>query len=109
MFILRLTYLKGLDQVDALMSEHREYLERNYREGVFLLSGRLVPRTGGVILATGDDLDAITAITQTDPFFTAGIARYEFTQLTPTAASTFLHEGLVAAGVEGVSAIQPAT
>jgi uncharacterized protein YciI len=108
MFILTITY-RSLDEIDALMSEHRAYLERHYREGVFLLSGRRVPRTGGFILAAGDDLDAITAITRTDPFVIAGAARYDIAQVTPTAASAHLHDGLAAAGMDGMTVMRPAT
>ncbi|MGW2253651.1 YciI family protein [Kitasatospora sp. NPDC001660] len=107
MFILTVTYLKDLDEIDDLMPEHWQYLERHYREGTFLLSGRQVPRTGGVILAIGDDLDTIKKITRTDPFVRAGAARYDIIQMTPTAASGMLSAGLAAAGLHGITMIQP--
>ena len=83
MFILMVSYLQDLDEVEKLMADHREYLEKHYREGTFVLSGRQVPRTGGFILAIGDDKDAITNITQTDPFVRAGVARYDVIQVAP--------------------------
>jgi uncharacterized protein YciI len=90
MFILLVNYVKGLDGIDELMSEHREYLDRHYGDGTFVLSGRRVPRTGGAILAVGDDLDAITKVTETDPFVRAGLARYDIIQVTVTAAAEAL-------------------
>jgi uncharacterized protein YciI len=107
MFILMVTYLKSLEEIDSLMPPHRQYLERHYRDGTFLLSGRKVPRTGGMILATGDDVDAITEITRADPFVLAGAAHYDIIQVTPTAVSGTLSAALAAAGLQGITTIQP--
>jgi hypothetical protein len=49
MFMILLTYVKPLDEVDRLLDDHNAYLERNYERGRFVASGRRVPRTRGVI------------------------------------------------------------
>ncbi|MGK4578961.1 YciI family protein [Kitasatospora sp. HPMI-4] len=108
MFILTLTYLGSLEEIDALLPAHREYLERHYREGRFLLSGRQVPRTGGFILALGDGLEELREITRTDPFADSGLARYEIIQIAPTTASTLILDGLAAAGIHDIASVQPA-
>lgn len=107
MFVLLLTYQTSLDEIDKLIPEHVEYLERNYRAGTFLLSGRQVPRTGGMILAVGDDVEAITKITETDPFVPAGAARYTIIQVAPTLASEALGAALAAAGLDGIRTVAP--
>jgi uncharacterized protein YciI len=38
------------------------------------VSGRRIPRTGGVILARGDDREEIEAIAASDPFVSGGVA-----------------------------------
>ena len=53
------------------------WLNEGYAAGRFLVSGRQIPRTGGVILATGDDRDEIEALAATDPFVTGGVATCE--------------------------------
>ncbi len=80
MFVLLLTYTKPLDEVDALMRKHMAWLDEQYAAGRFLVSGRQIPRTGGVILARGDDRDEIEAIAATDPFVTGGVATCEVIQ-----------------------------
>ena len=55
MFVLLLTYVRPLAEVDALMREHVAWLDEHYAAGRFLVSGRRIPRTGGVIVARGDD------------------------------------------------------
>ena len=41
---------------------HVRFLEKYYASGHFLVSGRKIPRDGGVILAVGEDRDEIEAI-----------------------------------------------
>lgn len=36
LFVLELTYVGSLEEVDKLMSRHREYLRRYYETGAFL-------------------------------------------------------------------------
>jgi uncharacterized protein YciI len=73
-FVLLLTYTRPLDEVDALMRRHMAWLNEGYAAGRFLVSGRRMPRTGGVIVATGDDRDEIEALAATDPYVTGGVA-----------------------------------
>ena len=74
MFVLLLTYTKPLEAVDALMREHVAWLREHYESGRFVVSGRQIPRTGGVIVARGDDRDEIETIAATDPFVSGGVA-----------------------------------
>jgi uncharacterized protein YciI len=84
MFIITLTYLKPADQIDTLLGAHRAFLREQYANGTFLMSGRLVPRTGGVILATADSRADIEAVIELDPFNEAGMASYQITEFVPT-------------------------
>ncbi len=80
MFVLLLTYVRPLEDVDARMREHMAWVTRQYEAGHFVVSGRQVPRTGGVILARGDDREAIEALAASDPFVTSGVATCEVVQ-----------------------------
>ena len=84
MFLLRLTYLKPLDEVDTLMRPHMAWLRTQYAEGRFVVSGRQVPRSGGVIIAHGDDRQAMEALAASDPFVRGGVASVEVTQFEAT-------------------------
>ena len=77
MFVLLLSYTRPLEEVDALMREHVAWLSRQYEAGRFVVSGRQVPRTGGVIVARGDDREEIENIAASDPFVTGGVATCE--------------------------------
>ena len=80
MFVLLLTYTKPPDDVDALMREHMAWLNEQYAAGRFVVSGRQIPRTGGVILARGDDREEMERIAASDPFVTGGVATVEVIQ-----------------------------
>lgn len=84
LFLVLLDYLRPVSEVDRHMAGHRAFLNRHYAAGHFLLSGRKVPRTGGVILARAATLDEITQWISEDPFHQAGVARYEIIAWEPT-------------------------
>lgn len=77
MFIVSLTYIKPLEEVDRRLEAHVAYLQQEYAAGSFVASGRKVPRTGGVILSSLKSRRALEAVLAKDPFAQAGIAEYE--------------------------------
>lgn len=90
MFVILLNYKKPLPEVDRFIGEHREFLERHYASGHFLLSGRKEPRNGGVILATAETRAEIENIIQGDPFRREQIADYEIIEFLPTMSASSL-------------------
>ena len=74
MFVIELLYKAGLDQIDAHMAAHMKFLKKYYASGHFLISGRKIPRDGGIILAVAPDREAIEAIMRQDPFCREGLA-----------------------------------
>ena len=74
MFIIELTYTAALSDIDAAMKAHMRYLDAHYASGHFLVSGRKIPRDGGIILAVGESRTEIEAIAGQDPFVTKGLA-----------------------------------
>lgn len=83
MFILSLTYVKPQEEADRLMEPHMAWVQQGYDTGLFLASGRKVPRTGGVILARGERAD-IEAFVADDPFAVHGVADYQITEVALT-------------------------
>lgn len=84
MFIITLTYTKPLEVIDALLKEHIDYLKRQYATGVFLASGRRIPREGGVIFARAQDKSALMDILSEDPFFRESAASYDVVEFAAT-------------------------
>ncbi len=84
MFVVLIDYKKSLDDVDENLEEHVGFLKKYYAEGVFLASGRKVPRSGGVILARCESSEKLREILKEDPFYREKIADYEVTEFVPS-------------------------
>jgi uncharacterized protein YciI len=76
MFVIELIYKANLTEIDRAMKAHVAFLNEHYAAGTFLISGRKIPRDGGVILAVGPSREAIEQVMQQDPFFSRGLADF---------------------------------
>ena len=76
MFVIELTYKVDLAEIDAHMAAHVKFLKKYYASGNFLVSGRKIPRDGGIILASGASREQIQTIIEEDPFHARGLADF---------------------------------
>ncbi|MEU9252153.1 YciI family protein [Streptomyces sp. NPDC048270] len=90
MFVMELTYTAPLEAVEDHMDAHIAWLDGHYAAGVFLASGRKVPREGGMILAGGVSRAEIEEIAAGDPFAVAGVCAYRITEFLATKTSADL-------------------
>ncbi len=90
MYIIDLKYVKEIEEIEKNLQEHRVFLDRYYQTGVFLMSGRKEPRTGGIILAKAPDKETIERIITEDPFYKAGVVQYTITEFIPTKTASDL-------------------
>jgi len=84
MYIILLTYVKPLEDVDRHLTDHVAFLNDQYASKKFFLSGRKNPRTGGVILAHNCDREELNRIISQDPFHANEIAKYEIIEFEPS-------------------------
>lgn len=80
LFVIELIYTAPLAEIDAAMAAHVRFLNQHYTAGHFLVSGRKIPRDGGVILAVGETRAGIEAIASEDPFVARGLADFRIIQ-----------------------------
>lgn len=95
MYIVNLTYLRPLADLDSLLPAHRTWLDQHYADQVFLASGAKVPRTGGIILVRAIPRAQLDALLATDPFAQAGAAAYDVIEFNPVKQ----HPALAATGL----------
>lgn len=76
MFVIELIYKASLEDIDAHMAAHVSFLNKYYAAGNFLVSGRKIPREGGIILSVGKNREEIEAIVREDPFHKHGLADF---------------------------------
>ena len=78
-------YRKPLEEVLVHQDAHRAYLRGLKEKGIVIASGPMNPRFGGLVLVrvADDDVAALDAIRDNDPFFRAGVAQYELVGWNP--------------------------
>ncbi|MDP9078938.1 MAG: YciI family protein [Bacteroidota bacterium] len=80
MFIINLTYIVPLEELDKHMEAHVKYLHKYYDKDIFVASGRKVPRTGGIILAMAESKAIVEEIIKEDPFYKYELAEFDITE-----------------------------
>ena len=84
MFLVLITYVKPMEEVDRWLPAHQEFLDRQYERGLFIVSGRRIPRVGGVILVNFTNEAEVRRILSEDPFQVHQVADYNFIEFDPT-------------------------
>nr|WP_256474451.1 YciI family protein [Mucilaginibacter aurantiaciroseus] len=72
--------------MDEHMAAHVKYLKKYYAADVFIMNGRKVPRTGGVIIAQADSKEILEKIIAEDPFHKHKLVEFEITEFLATQA-----------------------
>ena len=98
MFVIELSYKVPLARIDANMRAHVKFLEKYYQSGLFLVSGRKIPREGGIILTTGESREQVEAIAREDPFCARGLADFRVIEFRVSQKAHNLAERIAASG-----------
>lgn len=84
MFLVILTYKKAIKDIEKALPDHAIFLDKYYDNKKFIFSGRLNPRTGGIILVNSNNKEEVTTIIQQDPFNKNELADYGILEFIPT-------------------------
>ncbi len=76
MFIIELIYKVPLEEIDTHMKAHVAYLNKYYKAKNFIVSGRKIPREGGIIIANASTKKEIEKIIKQDPFYKHKLADF---------------------------------
>jgi uncharacterized protein YciI len=80
MFIIDINYIVPLQELDKHQDAHVAYLKKYAEKNIFLVTGRKVPRTGGILIAVADSKDEIEKIITEDPFYQHNLAEMTITE-----------------------------
>ena len=83
MFVVLLKFSANRARAGALMQGHKDWLQRGFDDGVFLLSGNLQPGLGGAILAHDTSRAALQHRLAADPFVAENVVSAEIVEITP--------------------------
>ena len=76
MYVVSLTYKVPEEIVDFHLPAHVTWLQAAFDQGIFMVAGRKIPRTGALLLSNADR-DALDASLARDPFYINGVAEFD--------------------------------
>lgn len=77
MYLILLTYVKPLAEVEAVLEAHRAYLRDAPEASDIVLTGRKHSRDGGLVMLHATDRAAVDRFIAADPYALAGVASFE--------------------------------
>ncbi len=83
MFVISIDYKVDFKFIDPLIDEHFEFLNKYYKKGLLVVSGRKEPRTGGIIIVKNETREVVEELIKEDPFYREGVANYQITEFVP--------------------------
>ncbi len=84
MFVIELTYIVPIEDIDLHIIEHREVLKQAIDNDILLLSGKKDPRNGGFIITLHKNIDDVYDWIKLDPFYKHNLAEYRISKFEPT-------------------------
>lgn len=82
-FVVILRYLVDIAEIDTNRPNHLKFLDAQYEKGNFIVSGRQVPRTGGIIIARMESREALENVLKEDPYAIHHLAEYQIFEFAP--------------------------
>lgn len=91
-FLIEITYTASPEKIADILPAHRQFLQSGYEQGLLLMSGPMLPKTGGVVIARAQTLDDIQTFFKYDPYLANQAATYRFVEFDPVKRQTFLED-----------------
>jgi len=82
-FLVELKYLVPTEKLDTVVAEHRKYLQTGYDQGILLLSGPKIPRTGAFAVARVSSIEILREFFANDPYNKNHFVEYTFSEFNP--------------------------
>ena len=83
MFIILLKFSDNKNQAGQYMAGHKEWIQRGFADGVFLMVGSLQPNQGGAILANDTTLEDLQNRVNDDPFVAENVVTADILGISP--------------------------
>jgi uncharacterized protein YciI len=89
-YVAILTYLRPIEEIEAKLDAHIDWLKQGYAEGAFMASGRRLPRTGGIILCRGRSLEDVEDRLSRDPLHRHRLSSFTVLPFAPSMADEIM-------------------
>jgi uncharacterized protein YciI len=86
MFVVLLKFSGNRSRAGQFMQGHKDWIQRGFDDGIFLLVGNLQPGLGGGIVAHNTSLPELQTRVNADPFVVEGVVSAEILEIAPSRA-----------------------
>ncbi|WCM93843.1 YciI family protein [Acidovorax sp. NCPPB 2350] len=83
LYAVTLTYIRPLEEIDAHLDSHRDWLVQYAGLGHILVAGPLEPKIGGMVIMHGDSRADVDRILALDSFHIHRLAEYDVRPFDP--------------------------
>jgi uncharacterized protein YciI len=84
MFVVLLKFSASKDKAGAFMQGHKDWIQRGFDDGVFLLVGNLHPNLGGAVVAHNTSLADLQTRVSADPFVAESVVSADILEIAPS-------------------------
>lgn len=91
-FMIDIQYRFPVTELSEILPKHRAFLQTGYDAGLLLCSGPKNPKTGGIVIARAESLEAIRDYFKNDPYQLNQVADYHFVEFEPVKHQEFLSD-----------------
>lgn len=91
MFVVLLRFAENKVKASQLMEGHKEWIERGFDDGLFLLVGSQRPDSGGAIVAHNVSRSELQNRVANDPFVAENVVNAEILEIAPSRIDTRLN------------------
>lgn len=93
MFIVSVTFIKPMDEVNTVMEPHRDYLKKYFEEDKIIgWVSKTDPDNGGFIFFNSHSHEEVEALVALDPFYTHAVATHDIYGVTANKMKDNLNE-----------------
>lgn len=84
MFLILIDVNDKQGKITQYINAHNTFLDKYYKNNIFIVSGPRIPFDGGLILANVESKLLLETIMKEDPFYENGIANFRIIEFTPS-------------------------
>lgn len=81
MFLISIEYKVSFDKIEPYLDGHISFVRKFVDAGIFVLTAKKIPRTGGVILAKAESREELMKILSEDPFMAFDLAKSDISEI----------------------------
>ncbi len=90
MFVVILKFSTNKAQAAQFMDGHKEWIKCGFDDGIFLLTGSLMPNQGGAIVAHNTSMAELQGRVNEDPFVAEDVVTADIIEIIPSNADSRL-------------------